>query len=160
MSVEKDIRYTIEHKILPSFFFEDKMPFIIALTQNGHKILQNLFEEFSIQNNIKTKYTLEDYKINGYTLEQNKLYLSEITMPKAKEPLDCSYIYMLFDMNFKEPMYFTVEKMHDIKESKAENFLLCGWDKKDNHLNYGFYINNETPKEEIIMKIKEIYNRK
>lgn len=158
MNKEHEIRYAVEHKILPNLIFKERIKIINILTQKGPEILTNIFKDLSEEQKIETIYSEKDFEVKGYSILKDLIYVLDIKMPETKEVPDCSHIYVMFDMFGKNISYFTLEKMMPFfTETTDDIFVLCGWNEKGDHLNYGFNTTKETSEEEIIKKIYDIF---
>ena len=127
----KKARYTLEHEALPLFYFENKKEFISLLLESKGKLLYNIMDDFCDQIGCENLYKKEDYQVDAINVNK-KVRIVRATMPDSREALECKYVYFIFDVKFKKMNYFTAEK------TEIGIDFLCGWDKRRNHLNYGY----------------------
>ena len=145
-----DLRYNFEHYLLPGWFYRDKDRFTNALI-NGDTFIDGIF--FKI---CKDK-GMVDVWIKGYDniyAEDDNLKSIIITCPNCIATPQCSKIFMIW--NEDKRFYFTLE--YDDMMEKLTGiepfFILCGWDEKQAHVNFGPF--NES-NDKLIAKIKELF---
>lgn len=130
----KEVRYYIEHQLLPELFFEQKSDFIDAMLDEERNLLYECMTKICEEENIPCPYKEEQYKIDCYKIGENE-YMIKAIFPTPEETPLCSKVYFMFDEEFNNIQYFTVER--DQVKGKKQVYHLCGWDEEHNHLNYG-----------------------
>lgn len=121
--------YYFQHRLIPQAFFGDKVDFVNTLAAGNRKMLFTWMDTFFDRAGVENPYT-EDMFNSEIMQYDKKVYIIKITFPYPEEVPFCYCSYMLFDVNCKKQMYFCVEK------GEKDDFL-CGWDAKNDHLNYG-----------------------
>ena len=83
----------------------------------------------------------ENYFLMPYNVEEYKVYFDKvgkdckiirIVMPEPTETPLCFEVYMIFDNQCTNGMYFTVERGESVKMR-----FLCAWNSEGGHGNYG-----------------------
>lgn len=128
-----EVRYQLEHKSLPKWFFEDKEQLIDALLFNK-TFLYDVIDDFFHQAGIENPYSAKDFKIS-YGKIKDGAFVIKITFPEPeREPL-CYCSYLFFDRAFEKTSYFCIEKGN---EDGSNQPFVCAWAEGGNsHLNYG-----------------------
>ena len=124
---ENNIRYLVEHKILPQLFYglKDKFVYALAIKEDAlYGLVQSVYDE----NNIENPYTKEQFKIDCFTIFD--FMCNKITFPSPKKEPQCYYAYMFFDEEFNHMSYVTIEKGTD-------SSYMCLWDGNGDHVNNG-----------------------
>lgn len=147
-----DIRYMLEHRLLPTYFFVHKKNFVDRITRNKdavYNILDKLFKD----NNLENIYKKEDFNAElGKVTDE--VTLIKITFPKPEvEPL-CYSAYIFYDKNFEKLGYYCIEKGNE-----GNNFTpyVASWTKEGRHENHGTCTleNNED-----LLKCADLHMRK
>ena len=103
------IRYMYEHRLLPSWFFEDKAQFVGMLLHDKailFRIIQEMFDKEGLQN----PYKEEDFDIEATKITDAVLMLKIVFPVPEEEPL-CYSSYMFFDSEFEKTSYFCTDSM-------------------------------------------------
>lgn len=126
------IRYIIEHRIIPCYFYEQKEQFIGFLLrdrENFYRLVDDIFQAEQIPN---------PYSGNSFTTEsaklQEDLFMVKLIYPEPEEAPLCYCAYLFFDSLFKHPGFFTVEKGNALSQDRP---FICSWTPDGNHNNYG-----------------------
>ncbi|MDO4976685.1 MAG: hypothetical protein Q4E53_05415 [Eubacteriales bacterium] len=127
-----NVRYLIEHRILPEIFFEDPWTLVSAFLED-ESLIYRIFKEQFERNEMEMPYKEEDFKISLNRLCKEALVETlELPTPE-REPL-CYKICLFFNEDFQKAGYYCVEMGNE-----AENNLpfICSWDKNGKHGNHG-----------------------
>ena len=125
----KGAYYYFQHKLIPQTFFEDRVKFVNALAAQGSNVLYAGLKGVLDHFNIESPYTLDMFGVDVMQYSQDVLII-KVTFPEPDEVQLCYCAYMIFDPKCKKQMYFCAEK-------GAEHTFLCGWNKANEHINYG-----------------------
>lgn len=142
-----EARYILEHRLFPEWFFKDKLQFVGAITDKDQTAMYDIMKKICEQENVKCTYKSEQYKSEVFKLDKDKL-LVKLTFPEPENTPLCYRAYMIFNESFTEASYFTIEKSFDNKA------VLCAWDKKKTHLNYGMF---DGGKKQEMLRVIEIH---
>ena len=130
-------RYNFEHQIIPQLLFSKKHRngFLMKLINDKEDFLLQVFNDLYEKGNKECPYSNKDISIHfiGYPEKASipELYIIAIKMPEPKFLSQCSSVFICFDENMKNYMYFTKELEFD------SSFMLCGWENNEIHNNYG-----------------------
>ncbi len=139
ISLETQIRYMVEHKILPELFFSEKAKdyFLILMASEG-KLILNLLMLFGKDQDYKCPYSASDFKLDLHIIKkpdrdsgETGKEILEIIMPEPEQMPLCSRIYICHDMKLENIEYFTLEK------SVGDSEALCAWTPAGIHENFG-----------------------
>ncbi len=126
------IMYTFEHRLLPHFFFTDKIQFIGSLLQDK-ALLFNIINEIFQNEGVENPYHQEDFDLDASKVTDDVFILKIIYPEPEEEPL-CYCSYLFFDEEFEKTSYFCIEKGNS--ESKDYPFV-CSWTADGTHRNHG-----------------------
>ena len=126
------IRYIFEHKLLPQWFFEDKMKFV-GLLLHEKEILFNVINDLFEKEEVTNPYSLENFDVTAAKITDDVLML-RIGFPEPEEEPLCYCSYLFFDENFEKTSYFCIEKGN--VESGDYPFV-CSWTPDEVHHNHG-----------------------
>lgn len=126
------IRYMFEHRLLPQWFFENKMEFV-GLLLHEKEILFNVISDIFVEENVDNPYSVDDFGVSVAKIAEDVLML-RIGFPDPEEEPLCYCAYMFFDENFEKVSYFCIEKGNS--ESEGCPFV-CSWTPDEVHYNYG-----------------------
>lgn len=102
-----EIRYLLEHRLLPHWFFEQKMQLIGLLLRDQevlYRIIGDLFEKEGIEN----PYTADQFAVT-VSKPDDKMVV-RISFPEPEEEPLCYCSYLFFDETFEKVSYFCIEK--------------------------------------------------
>lgn len=128
-----DIRYTLEHKILPKWFFEEKQHLIGALLQDHH-ILYRVVDDLFRKEDLDNPYTAEQFDIVPVRLD-DKNFMLEVFFPEPEESPLCYHSLLFFDSEFEKTGFFTIEK-GPLFGDGGKRFV-CRWTADGTHANFG-----------------------
>lgn len=142
-----NLRYSLEHKLLPIWFYEQKDAFIETLKKEKGKFPYMVMAELCAKENQKMPYTAASYAIETYALS-NDIAMTIMQMPAPNGFTLCRRVYFVYDCTFENPLYYTSEK------SFNGQFALCAWTQTAEHVNYGpAPMNVDTERQ----KVKDLY---
>ena len=156
ISLETQVRYTVEHKILPEMFFSEKAKdyFLILMASEG-KLIFDFLRFFGRDQDYKCPYSAEDFKLDLHIIrkpdkesEDPGKAILEIIMPEPEQMPLCSRIYICHDMKLENFEYFTLEK------SVGDSDALCAWTSAGIHENFG---TAPKTKEEVLREVVNKY---
>ena len=125
------LRNTVEHRVLPSLFYQYGLGFINQLLKNEHEIY-TIFDSFYKEQGEVSPYQPEEFKINLLRLSE-ELFLCHIEFPTPQESLDCFHAYLYFKKDGELLNYYTVELG---KDEVGDCAFICAW-QQGLHVNYG-----------------------
>lgn len=128
-----DMRYKLEHEMLPKWFFKDKKQLIVTLLDDHHvlhRVIGDLFKLMKMEN----PYQPEEFDIVPERLTDDILMVKVIYPEPEQAPL-CYCSYLLFDGEFENMGFYTLEKSLPIAGN--EDPYVCGWSEDETHSNYG-----------------------
>lgn len=156
-----DIRYYLEHQLMPRWFLKDTEVFLAALLKPNANFLYTTIQKICEKEGVELPYKKEQYQLELFSISE-EIEAICITLPEPEKSTLCKRVYLLFDRKQKKYKFFTIER-GDIFESRCTlNFIemnfLCGWDLQEEnlvHLNYAVCLNGQ---EEEVNKIKELFS--
>ncbi|MCW6659011.1 hypothetical protein NHG25_00770 [Aerococcaceae bacterium NML191292] len=120
-------RYLLEHRWLPHWFFEQKEALVGAILSEESAFLYKTMVEACTQEDVP--YQAADYQAEMIKLTPD-LYAVRIRMPQPEYVPHCHRVYLLFNADFTQKAYFTIELGLD-------GDFICGWNEEGCHFNYG-----------------------
>lgn len=126
------IRYMFEHRLLPHWFFENKLSFIGMLLREKeilYRILNDIFEKEEEEN----PYTVDMFKVSSLKIA-DEIMMVKISFPEPEEEPLCYCSYLFFDKAFEKLGYFCIEKGN---EEGGRCPFVCSWTREGAHRNYG-----------------------
>ena len=126
------IRYIFEHRLLPKWFFEDKMQFV-GLLLHKKDILFNVISDMFEKEEVTNPYSLESFDVTAIKITDD-VFMLRIGFPEPEEEPLCYCAYLFFDENFEKTSYFCIEKGNE--ESREYPFV-CSWTPDAMHYNHG-----------------------
>lgn len=140
-----DIYYYIQHNFLCLAFYKEKKEFINVFADVKGKLLFVLARDMLRREGIiDVPFEAEDFDVTFSELSDS-ISVCKVTFPEPEETALCYCVYMLYDTDFANLMYFTVEKSEDLSSifgkdlGLGESYFLCGWSKEGAHLNFGTF---------------------
>lgn len=135
---ENHIRYEAEHQMLPYFFY----------SENGQGFIDNVltyqgeYLEWLVERNLSTREGYAPYfEADEIEVAVQECALSEgddvaftvvrVKMPEPTGCPECGYVFLCYDPDFGNRMYFTLE------QSIMTPWMLCGWNADGIHQNFG-----------------------
>ncbi len=126
------IRYMFEHRLLPKWFFEDKMKFIGLLLHEKETLFNRINNIFKIAE-VDNPYSLEDFNVTAAKITDDVLML-RIGFPEPEEEPLCYCAYLFFDESFEKVSYFCIEKGNAVSDNYP---FVCSWTPDGVHRNHG-----------------------
>ncbi len=137
------IRFVVEHKILPSKITADPIYVITSIISEKGEYINNFFKNIYRQNKLDEVYTPSDFEVSA-PYELSGAYVVKIEMPeKNLFPSLCKRIYIAYNEHFTKYVYITAESVADDK------LKLGAWIDGE-HEEYGIIEGNE---EEMIKSV-------
>ncbi|MBR6384239.1 MAG: hypothetical protein IKS56_09700 [Lachnospiraceae bacterium] len=127
-----DARYFFEHRVLPKWFYEDKVQFVGMLLQDK-KILFRIIDDIFKQGNVENPYNEGSFDIL-FSKVTDDVKLLKIIFPEPEEEPLCYCSYMFFNDDFEKINYFCIEKGNELSDY---NPFVCSWSNDGIHNNYG-----------------------
>lgn len=126
-------RYSLEHITIPKVMYGAAGAFLSRLLLERESILVSLYEEIASDSDWNCPYQAEDFSVEPrlVQIEKDLVLTIRVAMPKAEEPFDCRSVYLCYNKNDGQMLYFTSEL------TSIGNYLLCGWTEDKVHLNFG-----------------------
>ena len=147
--------YALEHQALPGLLFSKTKAAIITILQSKGACfvswLKTIQEEVGDKSPVifeEKDFVVKPILASSKKGEKPDIGIIQIQLPCLEESTLCPRVYICHDKDFGRPQYYTVE--HDFSGID----MLCGWDAKHNHLNYGWAENTEQKE---FSKILEMY---
>lgn len=145
-----EARYYCEHERLPEMFFENKNAFIKELLDEDRNLLYELITQACEAEKIVCPYTENQYSYRKKSI--NDTYdMLKLIFPNPEEKLLCSSVYLVFDKEFADKRYFTVER--DCIKGRKRIYFLCEWDSDHTHYNYGRVPNGMIEQEKMVERL-------
>ena len=149
MENTKALRYLFEHQVLVYFFYNTEINFMMSLSKYPDLINQfwiSMLEEKNEDNPIEDTWKSTSFQVG------DSYYCIRVDCPKPLNDTECYWIYLLCDINYEHPYYYTVEKGGSID---GQGFIGC-WNKDFVHMNFGLV---DLDEEEIYKRIIIDYDR-
>jgi hypothetical protein len=126
------VRYMFEHRVLPSWFYEDKEKFV-GLLLDDHEILFRIIDGIFKQEDVENPYTCDQFDIDAAKIT-DEVFMIKVIYPEPEEEPLCYCSYLFFDREFNKMGYYCIEK-----GSELSNYYpyVCSWNKEGAHTNYG-----------------------
>lgn len=143
----REVRYMVEHKVLPMQLYSNPDVVIRAITKNQGEFFSNLYK-----NALKEEVFKETDFFVRLILKNSGESLLLVSCPEPLFPPECSYIAATFDQNRKCTGYYTVElnkdggyylclrltpSQHMILDVELTNDSIKNYDTLLNYLGYG-----------------------
>ena len=126
------VRYLFEHRLLPKWFFEDKME-LIAMLLHDKKTLPGILSRIFEKEGLENPYTEDQFNVEPAKLT-DEIMMLKLTFPEPEEEPLCYCAYLFFDKDFKKPAYYSIEKGN---EESGDQVFVCSWTAKGKHVNHG-----------------------
>lgn len=144
------IRFVVEHKILPSKIIADPVYTITSIISENGSYINNFYKGLYAQNNLDEQYTAEDFLVSApYKL--GGAMVIKICMPdKNLFPSLCKRIYIAYNEHFTKHLYVTVESITN------GEYKMATWIDGE-HEEFGKIEDNEEEMLKNIIEDEEIY---
>ncbi len=156
-----DIRYYLEHQLMPKWFLKDTEVFLAALLKPNTNFLYTTMQKICEKEEVELPYKKEQYQLEIFSISE-EIEAICIILPEPEKSTLCKRIYLLFDHKQNKCKFFTIEKGEIFESRCTLNYIemnfLGGWDLEEEHLvhlNYGVCLNGQ---EEEVNKIKELFS--
>ena len=126
-----DVRYYFEHRFLPRLFYNDMEGMTNDLSENKGEILYSVMCDICEENCFLMPYNAEEYRVYFHKASED-CKIIRIVMPEPAETPLCYEVYLIFNNQCTDGMYFTVERGPDRKTR-----YLCAWDVEGGHNFFG-----------------------
>ena len=103
-----NIRNMMEYQMLPQWFYHDQAKFLGYLIQDKELIFRILDDLYS-KDGILCPYTKEQFDVDASRVLDD-IMMVKVIMPEPETAGLCYSCYMFFDRDFKNAMYYMVEK--------------------------------------------------
>ena len=139
MSTLHDVRYYYEHKYLPRSFFKYQGAFVSQMAKNPH-LLHAIFDGFCQHNGIENPYGENQFYLDLERLS-DRHYCLILSFPDPEGRPLCKYAYGLFNRDYGDMAYFTVEKGNDkdLDNGMHLPYCICCWTPEGRHINFGVH---------------------
>ena len=127
-----DIRYMLEHRLLPQWFFEDKDKFVSLLLKNKG-ILFDVIDEIFQKETVDNPYSADQFGVEAAKLA-DEVFMIKIIFPEPEEEPLCYSSYLFFNLTFDKFAYFCIEKGNSAGDDYP---FVCSWTKNGTHCNHG-----------------------
>lgn len=131
-----EIRYTLEHRMLPGWFYGEGQRLTELLTERPlfvYEVLCDILKKEGLEN----PYRGEDFETERICADSSvdeKITVLKLTLSEPEDAPLCYRIYMIYNDGFTHVGYFTVEKGNG--PVADDRHFLCSWDLQM-HLNHG-----------------------
>ncbi len=142
-----NLRYSLEHKLLPIWFYDHKDAFVETLKKDGGKFPCMVMTELCAKGGQQMPYTEASYTVENHDLG-NDMGMLVLNMPAPNGFTLCRRVYFVYDYAFEKLLYYTSEQSFD------DRFALCAWTQTAEHVNYGPAPNEPKAERE---RVKELY---
>lgn len=140
MTPEFEVRYFLEHKVLPVAFYGDGEHLRKTLIHDSQNIMLQFYEHAEeVTSNYVCPYGPEDFELSARTYIRNDQFciVLRMGMPQVEAPLLCRAVYLCYGSNETEVFYITSEL------AETGEYFLCGWSNKGMHFNFGVAPDNK-----------------
>lgn len=142
---DAQIRFVIEHKILPSKVISDPIYVITSIIADKGNYINNFYNSIYAQNKLEPQYAPEDFAVSA-PFKISGANAVKIEMPsKNLFPSLCKRVYIAYNDHFSKYLYITIEAIAD------DAFKMGAWIDGE-HEEYGPI---EGSEEEMLAKIIE-----
>jgi hypothetical protein len=132
--MSNSIRYTVEHKVLPSELFNSGPALLYKMMSDPGQAMITLYKRASAEqpdsvlpfSPVQFSETHQEY-YRG----QDAILVVRVGMPAPAETLDCRAVYLCYSRKGSNNMLFSSVLGADGK------FHLCAWDWNNLHINFG-----------------------
>lgn len=143
------LRYRMEHELLPERFQQDGKKFLDALLKPGYNIPYSmLVKQCEIEDVVCTYHSEQFVAVDVSPVKSWQVVM--VTMPKPESETNCDCMYFFVDTNTGRRHLFMVEL-----SSRENEYYLCGW-RNGAHFNYGTCT---LDKKEQMERMKEMFSR-
>lgn len=130
--------YTLEHRALPAVLFAQTQDTIGTILQSQGACftawMQSIQADMGEENPVpyqETEFTIQPFAVSSKQGGEPDIGIIQVNLPQAEGCTLCPRIYICHDTELLRPKYYTIE-------NDATGFhVMCGWDKDNNHFNYG-----------------------
>lgn len=134
MTPEFQVRYFLEHKVLPVAFYGDGDHLKKTLVHDPKNVMLQFYEHAEdVSGAYVCPYGEEDFDLSmrTYIRDDQFCIVLRMGMPEVEAPLLCRAVYLCYGSEESSAFYVTSEL--------AENgeYFLCGWSNKGVHFNFG-----------------------
>lgn len=144
-----NVRYFFEHQVLPKWFYEDKVKFVVILLQDKN-ILFRIIDDIFKQENVENPYNEDSFDVIPFNVTDDVKMLKIIFPEPEEEPL-CYCSYVFFNDDFEKINYFCIEKGSELSNN---NPFVCSWSSDGIHRNHG---NCTFDEDSDFLRCKEIF---
>ena len=112
MTPEFEVRYFLEHKVLPVAFYGDGEHLRKTLIHDSKNIMLQFYEHAEeVTSNYVCPYGPEDFELSARTYIRNDQFciVLRMGMPQVEAPLLCRAVYLCYGSNESEAFYITSE---------------------------------------------------
>jgi len=134
MKKEFEMRYYLEHKLLPATLYNEGKRLMATVMSKGPKCIYSLYEKFICVNlGYSNPYSVKDFSIHSrtYVRGPEKFMVIRIGMPEPEVSPLCRAIYLCYGTRGGFELYVTSEMSPD------GGYCICAWDDGRNHMNFG-----------------------
>ncbi len=152
-SIDGQIRFLVEHKIIPAKLNDDPIYITTSIIAEKGKYLANFYNNLYAQQKTDCPYTADDFNV-GIPYDIAGAKAVKIEMPeKNLFPALCKRVYIVYNEKFTKVLYITVE-------ATADNQLkLCAWIDSE-HEEFGIIDGNEEQMISDIVADEEVMEEK
>jgi len=134
MTKEFEIRYFLEHKVLPATLYNEGVRLMAAVMGKGAKCIHDLYAKFiSAIPGYPNPYTVDDFSVHSrtYIREEDRFMVTRIGMPEPSDALLCRAVYLCYGTRGGFELYVTSELLQE------GGYCICGWSDDGHHMNFG-----------------------
>lgn len=134
MTPEFEVRYFLEHKVLPVAFYGDGEHLKKTLVNDPMNVMLQFYEHAEdVSSNYICPYGAKDFDLSMRTYIRNDHFciVLRMGMPKVEAPLLCRAVYLCYGSEETEALYITSEL------NENGEYFLCAWSNRGVHFNFG-----------------------
>lgn len=126
-----DVLHQYEHKMLPSFIYDEGTDFKPMLIQNPQSVFM-IFDQLCGEYKIENKYKQDEFGTRAYKFNDEWRGIV-IDFPMPEKPFMCIQAFIIFDKDGKKCGYYTFEIGLDNEQICG---FLCSIDAEQNHVQH------------------------
>ena len=147
-----ELRYRFEHVLLPGWFYDYHNDFIKEISTSSDNV-DKIFFKLCLDENIEDKWLGKFENSYAYD-EDNDINVIIIVCPEVEMTPNCKYIFMLYNKNGRLVFNLEYDNSMMLLGKNIETFMICSWDEKKCHTNYGPFNGDDY---ELLQKIKKYF---
>ena len=151
-----NIMYTLQHRIMPKAFYTNPSMFI-KTNENDPNRNFNVLNDMFLDAGSFNPYKVTDFNVDKRNVSGN-IGCLKFTFPNTEYECLCKFIYCFYNnKDYSDCFYLTIENGGVFSKGMP---LICAWDNKTRHINFGAYDKDDDAFEKCIEIYKNTYESK